>query len=80
MIKSNVIEVGGTFVGAAITIGGGFRFRAVHMNVEELDESTWRSLDDLRSAVQHLFTTGRLRDVRPLPQQRAVLGLCGSPS
>ena len=78
MLQSSVIEVGGTFVGAAITADGGFRFRAVHMKVEELDESTWRSLDDLRQAVQHLFTTGRLREVRPLPLQRQVHGLSGS--
>ncbi len=60
MIQSHVIEIGGTFVGAAIAASTGFRFRAVHAKVEELDESTWLSLDELKRAVRHLFTTGRL--------------------
>ena len=60
MLQSHVIEVGGTFVGAAITTSAGFRFRAVHVKVEDLDESTWRSLDELSSAVARLFTTGRV--------------------
>ncbi len=60
MLQSHVIEVSGTFVGVAITTAAGFRFRAVHMKVDELDESLWRSLDELNRAVEHLFTTGRL--------------------
>ena len=60
MLQSHVIEIGGIFVGAAITTTTGFRFRAVHSNVKDLDESTWRSLKDLNRAVQHLFTTGQL--------------------
>ena len=60
MLQSHVIEVNGAFVGAAITTGSGFRFRAVHLQVEELDESTWQSLDELKRVVKHLFTTGRL--------------------
>ena len=64
MLQSHVVEIGGTFVGAAITTTTGFRFRAVHTKVEELDESTWRSLDELRTAVRHLFTTGQLSATR----------------
>ena len=64
MLQSHVVEVNGTFVGAAITTTTGFRFRAVDMKVEELDESTWRSLDELGRAVQHLFTTGQLSATR----------------
>ena len=60
MIQSHVIEVGGTFVGAAITTSTGFRFRAVHVKVEDLDESAWRSLDELSNAVARLFRTGRV--------------------
>ena len=60
MIQSHVIDIGGTFVGAAIATPSGFRFRAVHLRVEELDESTWRSLEELRRVATHLFTTGRL--------------------
>ncbi len=64
MIQSHVVEVDGVFVGAAITTATGVRFRAVHMMVEELDESVWRSPDDLHAAVRHLFKTGRLSGIR----------------
>ena len=60
MLQSHVIEIGGIFVGAAITTTTEFRFRAVHSKVKDLDESTWRSLKDLNGAVQHLFTAGQL--------------------
>ncbi len=60
MIQSHVVEISGTFVGAAISTGNGFRFRALHLKVEELDDSVWRTLEELRGAVRTLFTTGRL--------------------
>ncbi len=64
MLQSHVVEVNGTFVGAGITTSTGFRFRAVHVQVEELDESTWHSLDELSRAVRHLFTTGRVSAIQ----------------
>jgi hypothetical protein len=60
MFQSHVIEVNGTFIGAAVTTTSGFRFRAVHPRVDELDGRTWRSLAELRRATGHLFTTGRV--------------------
>lgn len=60
MIQSHVVEIDGTFVGAAISTAKGIRFRAVHLMVEDLDDSVWPSLDELRRAVRHLFTTGRV--------------------
>ena len=76
MIQSHVVEIDGTFVGAAISTATGIRFRAVHLTVEELDDSVWPSLDELRRAVRHLFTTGRLGGRRtPVladPAQRAT--------
>ena len=60
MIQSHVVDIDGTFVGAAISTATGIRFRAIHLMVEELDDSVWPSLDELRRAVRHLFTTGRL--------------------
>lgn len=64
MLQSHVIEVNGTFVGAAIMTITDFRFRAVHLKAEDLDDSTWRSLDELSRAVQHLFTTSQWRAAR----------------
>ena len=66
MNQSHIVEVNGAFVGAAITTATGFRFRAVHIKVDELDESAWRSLDDLTRAVRQLYTTGRLSAARPV--------------
>jgi hypothetical protein len=60
MFQSYVIEANGTFIGGAMRASEGFRFRAVHPQVEELDGFTWKSLDELRRATEHLFRTGRL--------------------
>ncbi|MEJ1977705.1 MAG: hypothetical protein WDN49_17935 [Acetobacteraceae bacterium] len=60
MFQSHVIEVNGTFIGAAVTAADGFRFRAVHPRVEELDGRVWYTLVELRRATGHLFVTGRL--------------------
>ncbi len=61
MFQPHVIEVNGAFIGAAVPTVGGFRFRAVHPQVDELDGFFWTSLDDLRHATGYLFRTGRLR-------------------
>ena len=60
MLQSHVIDIGGTFVGVAIVTNTGFRFRAVHIKVEALDDSAWNSLDELDRAARRLFTTGQL--------------------
>lgn len=60
MQESHVIEVGGQFAGAAVSHGARFRFVAVDPRVEELDDSLWPSLPDMRRVVAYLFTTGRL--------------------
>ena len=64
MFQSHVIEVAGTFAGAAVSAYGNtsemFRFVAVDPRVEELDGSSWSTLPDLKRVVSHLLTTGRL--------------------
>ena len=60
MLKSMVIEVDGEFAGAAVDHDGQFRFVAVDWRVEELDDSLWPSVPDMRRVVGHLLTTGRL--------------------
>ena len=60
MHDSHVIEVSGQFAGAAVSHGGRFRFIAVDLRVEELDNSVWPSLPDMQRAVGYLLTTGRL--------------------
>jgi hypothetical protein len=64
MLQSHVIEVAGTFVGAAVDdrrhASGQFRFVAVDPRVGELDGSEWPTLPDLKRVVGHLLITGRL--------------------
>ena len=67
MFQSHVIEINGVFIGAAVPIATGFRFRAVHPQVDELDGFAWTSLDELRHATGHLFRTGRLRPAAEAP-------------
>ncbi len=60
MLQSHVIEISGTFAGAAVTAAGKYRFIAVDPRVEELDGSLWPSLPDVHRVVGHLLATGRL--------------------
>ncbi len=74
MFKSHVIEIAGTFAGAAVdaygSASGKFRFVAVDPRVEELDGSEWPTLPDLKRVVGHLLTTGRLPTRGPQPTGR----------
>jgi hypothetical protein len=74
MIQSHVIDIKGTFAGAAVGSINTFRFIAVHPRVKELDGSEWPTLQDLRRAVGHLLVTGRLpaRAVRGVETAAAV--------
>ena len=60
MIQSHIIEVDGTFVGAAVRQERGFRFVAVDLRVEELDGSVSATLADTQRLAASLLTTGRL--------------------
>jgi len=60
MLQSHVVEIDGTFVGAAVRQLGGYRFVAVDPRMEEMDGSIWPTLTDLRRVAQRLLLTGRL--------------------
>ena len=75
MLQSHVVEVSGIFAGVAISVEPGFRFRAVHLAAGELDGSMWPSLDDLRQAARHLFTTARLPHARNMPEAGVSPGI-----
>ena len=62
MIQSQVIEIAGVFVGAAVRTAERFRFIAVDPRLEDLDQSEWPSLSELRRVATHLIATGRLPD------------------
>jgi len=59
MLQSHIIEIDGTFVGAAIRLDTGYHFRAIDIRMEELDGTTWPSLDEVRRLAHRLFRTGR---------------------
>jgi hypothetical protein len=63
MMQSYVIDVAGTFAGAAIRTpsrdGESFRFVAVDPRVGELDQSEWPSLEAVRRAAAHMLRTGQ---------------------
>lgn len=64
MQRSHLIEVSDQFAGAAVSHEARFRFIAVDPRVEELNDSIWPSLPDVRRVVGHLLVTGRLPTAR----------------
>lgn len=60
MHQSHVIEVAGQFAGAAISHDGQYRFVAVDVRAEELDDSLWPTVPAVQRAVSHLMRTGLL--------------------
>ena len=60
MFQSHVITVDGVFAGAAVGTTEKFRFIAVDPRLNEIDQSEWASLDDIRRVAKHIFMTGRL--------------------
>lgn len=53
MIRSHVVEVDGTFVGAAVPQHDGqVRFVAVDVRVDDLDGSLWTTLADIKRVAQ----------------------------
>ena len=57
MLQSHVIEVEGTFVGAAVRQGAGFRFVAIDGRVGQLDGAVSASLADTQRKAAALMVT-----------------------
>jgi hypothetical protein len=53
MLQSHVIEVDGTFVGAAVRLDRGYRFIATDMRLDDLDGSIWPTLADVQRLARH---------------------------
>ncbi len=60
MYQSHIIDISGTFAGAAVSASGVFRFIAVDPRVADLDQSEWKTLGDVQRVVGHLLTHGSL--------------------
>ena len=62
MLQSHVIDVNGTFVGAAVRLDRGYRFVALDIRVEELDGQIHPSLSDVARLARRLFLNGSFAD------------------
>lgn len=66
MLQSHVIDIDGVFVGVAVRLENGFRFVATDLRLEEINERTWPSLDDIRRLARRTLTQGVLpRPTKP---------------
>ena len=72
MIQSHVIEVAGVFAGAAVKTSENFRFIAVDPRLEDLDQSEWPSLAEIRRVAAHVINTGRLPPWNPAAHKEAI--------
>jgi hypothetical protein len=72
MLQSHVIDIDGTFVGAAMRTDNGYRFIATDLRVEDLDGSVRPSLADIRRLARQLFLTGRFGAATPQTASREV--------
>lgn len=66
MFQSYVIDIGGVFVGAAVTASEGYKFVAVDPRVKEMNGSAWPSVSEVRRVACCMLMTGHL----PLQRER----------
>jgi hypothetical protein len=52
MRDSHIVELDGVFLGAAVSLNNGFRFKAVDTRLTEIDGSIWPSRDAIKSAAR----------------------------
>jgi hypothetical protein len=60
MLQSHPIDIDGVFVGAAIRLDRGYRFVATNMRLEELDQTIWPTLADVRRLARLLYHNGSI--------------------
>ncbi len=69
MLQSHIIEVDGSFVGAAVQLDQGYRFIAVDIRASELDGTVWPSIETVKRLARQLCLTGRFGEVAtPAPR------------
>lgn len=72
MLQSHVIEIDGTFVGAAVRLDSGYRFIATDIRLDELDGTIWPTLADVKRLARRLFLTGGFADPARAPAASVV--------
>ncbi len=60
MLQSHPIDIDGAIVGAAIRLDQGYRFIAINMPLEELDQAIRPTLADVQRLARRLYLTGSL--------------------
>jgi len=72
MLQSHLIDVDGVLVGAAVRLDRGYRFIATNMRLEELDQTIWPTLADVRRLARRLYLTGSLSEPATPPAPPAL--------
>ena len=67
MLQSHPIVIDGVFVGAAVRLDTGYRFIATHYRMDDLDGTSWPTLDDVRRRANRVFRAGSVAEPRPVP-------------
>jgi len=69
MLQSHPIDIDGVFVGAAVRLDQGYRFIAINMRLEELDQTIWPTLADVQRLARRLYLARSFveRDAPPVP-------------
>jgi hypothetical protein len=66
MLKSHVVEIDGTFVGAAVRLPEGYKFVAVDVRLDALDGRVMPTLADLVRIVRAAFFSGHVPPPAPV--------------
>ena len=61
MLQSHVIDIDGTFVGAAVRLDKGYRFIATDMKLDDLDGSTWPTLAEVQRLARRIYYGGHFQ-------------------
>jgi hypothetical protein len=72
MLQSHVIDINGTFVGAAVRLDRGYRFVALDIRLEDLDGQVHPTLADVERLARQLFLSGSFVGQRSLPPAAAT--------
>jgi hypothetical protein len=59
MLQSHVVDIDGTFVGAAVRQSDGYRFVAVDVRLDDLDGQVWPTLSEVQRRARTMFLSGR---------------------
>jgi hypothetical protein len=60
MLQSHVVEIDGSFVGAAVRMPDGYKFVAVDVRLDGLDGRVLPTLAELRRTVRAAYFSGRV--------------------